>query len=113
VELHASAGQYLIYEVTIQGAQPLFAIGDQFGNIILSPYGPPKGVYRQRWPTTPPPAPSVTHTLNVAFLAAPRAHYRVGLFDAQDSPIVTLKDCAYEATTPSDWWLESLRILVS
>lgn len=111
--VNLTAGQNLLYEVTPQGAQPIFSLVDQHGHVVLSDADQPQGsVYRVRWPGTHPVhfPDDLNHVLGLHFIAAVEYQFRATVCAADNQPISVRKNCTYSSTTPTDKWFVPLRI---
>jgi len=116
--LDVTNGEKLLYEVTFEGgAQPVFAIVNQHGAVILSAASgaDADGVYRTIWPDDPDAIEvpnDLTHTLGMHFVVATKYGWRVTRLAADDSAIEVHKDCKYESNPHSseDEWFAPLRI---
>src|ERR1700730_2120479 len=86
VFLDATGGEYLLYEVTPRGAQPVFTLVDSRADKLLmsnqsTPISDNPLVYRRKWPLPVDSVSTATsHTLGMHFLAATQYRYEVGLY---------------------------------
>lgn len=116
VELNVTEGEYLVYEVSFQGAQGVFSIVDQHGTIILSPASGPvaPGQYQKKWPANMSEVKipdDLNHTLGIHFIGAVKYTYKATQYNKADQQISVCKNCEYESNTPTDSYFAHLRIL--
>jgi hypothetical protein len=114
-------GERLHHEVTFEdGAQPVFAIVNQHGTVILSKAWPPdeNGVYGTTWPDDPAAIEipnGLMHTLSLHFIFATKYRWRVTRVDEAGDELEVLKECTYESEPHSseDEWFSPIRIFTS
>jgi len=116
--LNVTAGERILYEMWFEGgAQPLFAIVDQHGTVVLSQSHAPDhdGAYRRIWPSdlSNIEIPNyLTHMCGMHFALATRYHWRVTRLDVNGDAIEIHKDCTYESDPHDsrDEWFAPFRV---
>jgi hypothetical protein len=98
------------------GAQAVFAITDQHGEVILSPATPQvsPGTYETTWPQSNSNVKvpdDLNHALGMHFLTAPQYDYTITHHAKNGSVLSVRKKCQYVSTVQTDFFFEPFRIL--
>jgi len=116
VFLDATAGEYLLYKVTVRGAKPVFTLVDSQTNKLLlsnkdSPATTsPNVIYERRFPRPSDQTLQATsHTMGFHFLAAISYRYEVERQLANGTSEV-LMDISYSSTAPEDWYFQDWQV---
>lgn len=116
VFLDASAGEHLLYRVTVRGATPVFTLVDSQTNKLLlsnkdSPViTSPSVIYERKFPLPSDQTLQATsHTMGFHFLAAISYRYEVERQRENGTPEV-LMDIAYSSTGPEDWYFQDWQV---
>lgn len=110
-------GEYLLYELTVWGAQGIFDIVDENEKVIMShKQSPgPQQVYQRKWPADPSELPDdneTTHTLGIHFMLATKYLYRLTIRSKTGDLIKTIKDCTYESSNSQESFFEPVHISI-
>ena len=109
---------HLVYSVEVRGTQPVFALEDALGRVLLSSDQPSDHgtVWTRHWPQVTgdiPPAPrgQISHVLTMSFLrsfsADAQYNYKVW-HRGGDGRVKLIKDCIYTSTQATDEFREPL-----
>lgn len=109
---------HLVYSVEVRGTQPVFALEDALGRVLLSSDQRPDHdmVWTRHWPQATediPPAPrgQITHVLTMSFLGSSSAdaqyNYKVWRRGG-GGRVKLIKDCVYTSTQATDEFREPL-----
>lgn len=116
-DLNVTAGEYLVYEVSFRGAQPLFTIVDQHGVIVMDPKDKvDAGTFRKKWPAKKSDVKipdDLNHTLSMSFIAAVEYDYVVTMYSKAGKKVEVCKNCSYSSTTSTDTYHVPLRIFTA
>ena len=116
VFLNASAGDFLLYKLTAQGAQPIFTLVDsRVDKLLLSNHSSPTSnnplVFERKWPLPVDAVSTATnHTMGLHFIAATRYRYEVGLFSSNGQLKRSLIDITYSSNVPEDVFFQALGV---
>jgi hypothetical protein len=111
VLLHASAGDFILHEVTASGINPLFSLVDSSSQrVLLTINSPAAGETRSRqWPLPADPVNVTTvHTLGLSFLGAIKYTWKATLHSSGIQQVVA--DVDYESTNPEQAQFDSLAV---
>jgi hypothetical protein len=119
-----SAGEYIFYKLTVQGAEAIFTYACKH-KARLSEHqfsGHPKQVYEWTWcrtakldgmPNQPNDAGDDMYVVTMAFITTLKYTLVVEQRAENDSVIRTLKDIDYESQAPEDTFTETLRVFTA
>lgn len=117
VDVDVTNGQFVEFEVSFKGAQPLFAVVDDSKRVILSAHDQPvsPGLYRTKWPAKPSSVKSgdaVEAALGVQFIAATQYTCKITCKATDGSVVRVAKDCTYTGTDAADTFHTSLTLRI-
>jgi hypothetical protein len=117
VILDPSKGDYLLYELTVWGAQGIFDLVDENDQVVMSHkhWPTPQQNYQRKWPQDPSELPSdkeTTHTMGLHFLFATKYAYRLTLRSSNGNVLKTIKECTYESANSHDSFFEPVHISI-
>jgi len=111
-----TAGEKLIYRVTVRGAAAVFTLVDsQTKKLLMSNNDQPVStvpavVFERKWPRPTDQIPTATsHTMGFQFLAAISYRYEVELIRS-DSTFDSVLDITYSSTSPEDSFFQDLQV---
>ena len=109
-------GEYLLYNLKVQGSQGIFSIVDEKSRVLLknTDFPNPQQDYSYKWPKTSsdiPPEKDIIYTLAMFFTQASKYTYTVECFKADGSKPITLKDIDFTSENAADSDYNTLRLL--
>ncbi|HZH31143.1 MAG TPA: hypothetical protein VEY11_10305 [Pyrinomonadaceae bacterium] len=108
---------YLLYKVTVSGAQPHFTLVERGRPLPLLEAPPPvQKTYQRKWPIAGTDQVSkgdmFEHNLGMAFLKAVKYRYVIEHYDDGDNLIAVLKDVEWSSQNPTSMAFEPFVISV-
>jgi hypothetical protein len=116
VFVDVSAGEFLLYRVTVRGVRPIFTLVDSEVNVLLlsskdAPVTNSPLVYERKWPLPVDSREAVTnHTLGMNFFAAPITYTYVVEHHLANGSVVLVDDIDFDSQTPDDWFFQGLSV---
>ncbi len=115
--LKLSQGEFILYELTVEGAHGVFALVDESDVMIFShaDWPTPQSNYQRNWPKNAGEVPQqgeVFHTMGLHFITAVKYDYRVSRRAKDGSLLELIKDCTFQSQDPRDDFFEPLHIFV-
>lgn len=108
---------YLIYKVTVSGAQPQFTLVERGTKKVLLAAPPPvQQDYERRWPLAGTDQVNkgdlFEHNLGMVFLKAVKYRYVIEHYDDGDNLLAVLKDVEWSSSAPTSTAFEPFVISV-
>ncbi len=117
VQVNRTAGEYLSYKLTVEGATPIFSFACEHRSLRSEKDFPghPMREYEWLWgkDDADSDADDDVYVVGMSFLTATKYTLRVEHRRDDDSVIKLLKDIDYESQDPNDNFKETLRVFSS